>query len=140
MTELYHCTCDPHGDNARCDRPCARPNHERQTMRVSNLLNTPKQKAYDSSESRVAQWISDRTDLGAGDDPVGFILASYDHKIFEFNKLRQTTDKEIQNLRRILERWLKAAESGIWRDRSNLSLASTMLADDTREALKNQSK
>lgn len=23
--ELYHCECDPHGDNAKCDRPCARP-------------------------------------------------------------------------------------------------------------------
>jgi hypothetical protein len=24
---LYHCLCDPHGDNARCDRPCAKPAH-----------------------------------------------------------------------------------------------------------------
>lgn len=23
----YHCECDPHGDNARCDRPCAKPRH-----------------------------------------------------------------------------------------------------------------
>lgn len=21
----YHCECDPHGDNAKCDRPCAKP-------------------------------------------------------------------------------------------------------------------
>ena len=20
----YHCECDPHGDNAKCDRPCAK--------------------------------------------------------------------------------------------------------------------
>lgn len=26
MTE-YHCLCDPHGDNARCDRPCCKPRH-----------------------------------------------------------------------------------------------------------------
>jgi hypothetical protein len=26
MTE-YHCLCDPHGDNARCDRPCTKPRH-----------------------------------------------------------------------------------------------------------------
>lgn len=23
--ELYHCECDPHGDNSKCDRPCTRP-------------------------------------------------------------------------------------------------------------------
>lgn len=22
---LYHCTCDPHGDNARCNRECCQP-------------------------------------------------------------------------------------------------------------------
>lgn len=22
---VYHCECDPHGDNAKCDRPCAKP-------------------------------------------------------------------------------------------------------------------
>lgn len=21
----YHCECDPHGDNAKCDRPCCKP-------------------------------------------------------------------------------------------------------------------
>lgn len=26
---LHHCECDPHGDNAKCDRPCARSAEER---------------------------------------------------------------------------------------------------------------
>ena len=26
MTDgVYHCECDPHGDNSKCDRPCAKP-------------------------------------------------------------------------------------------------------------------
>lgn len=25
----YYCECDPHGDNAKCDRPCAKPAHVR---------------------------------------------------------------------------------------------------------------
>lgn len=129
MSEQYYCTCDPHGDNAKCDRPCARPNHERQ---LRNLTIRP----YDSAESRVAQWIVNRTNIGAGDDPVGFILASYELKIQELDELRRTTNREIQQLRRLLERWVSAADSGIWRDRSNLSLAATMLADDTRDALR----
>jgi len=45
--------------------------------------------AYDKSEARVAQWIVDRTGIGGGDDPVGFILASYDLKIAEMNQLRE---------------------------------------------------
>lgn len=24
----YHCTCDPHGDNAKCDRECCKPRRE----------------------------------------------------------------------------------------------------------------
>ena len=26
MNEFW-CHCDPHGDNARCDRPCCKPRH-----------------------------------------------------------------------------------------------------------------
>lgn len=27
MAAEHWCECDPHGDNARCDRPCAKPRH-----------------------------------------------------------------------------------------------------------------
>jgi hypothetical protein len=43
---------------------------------------------YDANESRVAQWIMDRTGIGGGDDPIGFILASYDYKISEMDAMR----------------------------------------------------
>lgn len=43
---------------------------------------------YDDQEARVAGWISDRTGAGGGDDPIGFILASYDAKIAEMETMR----------------------------------------------------
>lgn len=43
---------------------------------------------YDEHESRVAKWIVDRTGAGGGDDPIGFILASYDLKITEMEAMR----------------------------------------------------
>lgn len=27
--QMYYCECDPHGDNAMCDRPCCRTSEER---------------------------------------------------------------------------------------------------------------
>lgn len=42
-----------------------------------------------SADIRVAQWIADRTGIGAGDDPVGFLLASYDLKIAEMEAMRK---------------------------------------------------
>lgn len=47
-----------------------------------------RQTLYDAQEARVARWIVDRTGIGAGDDPIGFILASYDLKIQEMDELR----------------------------------------------------
>lgn len=43
---------------------------------------------YDASQRRVAQWIMDRTGIGGGDDPVGFLLSSYDLKIAHMEQLR----------------------------------------------------
>lgn len=37
--------------------------------------------------------------------------------------------------RKLLERWLKFADSGHWRDGTGLSIATTNIADDTRAAL-----
>jgi hypothetical protein len=44
--------------------------------------------SHDATESRVAQWINARTGLGSGNDPVGFVLASYDLKIQEMAEMR----------------------------------------------------
>lgn len=54
---------------------------------MSSLME--RETPYDAQEVRVAQWIVDRTGVGAGDDPVGFILASYDLKIREMEDMRQ---------------------------------------------------
>ena len=48
----------------------------------------PDKIASHDSQARVAQWVNDRTGLGAGDDPVGFLLSSYDLKISEMEALR----------------------------------------------------
>ena len=48
----------------------------------------PDKIASHDSQARVAQWINDRTGLGAGDDPVGFLLSSYDLKIREMEDMR----------------------------------------------------
>lgn len=53
-------------------------------MACSPMRNTP----YDAQEARVAQWIVDRTGIGAGDDPIGFMLVSYDLKIAEMAEMR----------------------------------------------------
>lgn len=34
---LYHCECDPHGDNAKCDRPCCRSQDQRKAE-IENIL------------------------------------------------------------------------------------------------------
>lgn len=49
---------------------------------------------YTKDEKRVAKFFSDKG-LGGGDDPIGFILSSYEYIIQERNELR----KEIQELR-----------------------------------------
>ena len=46
-----------------------------------------RQTPYDEQEARVAQWITDRTGIGAGTDPVGFVLAVLDLKIQEMQVL-----------------------------------------------------
>lgn len=39
--------------------------------------------------ARVARWIVDRTGMESGEDPIGFLLASYDLKIQEMNLIRE---------------------------------------------------
>lgn len=46
-------------------------------------------KPYTADEQRVVDWLRSRTpDVGAGDDPIGFLLASYELVIGERNELR----------------------------------------------------
>ncbi len=53
---------------------------------------------YNEQEARVARWLVDRTGIGAGNDPVGFVLASYDLKIAEMEIMR----KKLASLEEIL--------------------------------------
>jgi hypothetical protein len=57
---------------------------EQDGMAYTPMRETP----YDAQEARVAKWIVDRTGIGGGDDPVGFVLASYDLKIHEMEEMR----------------------------------------------------
>jgi hypothetical protein len=43
---------------------------------------------------RVKSFIVDRTGIGYGDDPIGFLLASYAYAIHERNELRAQLKKE----------------------------------------------
>ena len=42
-------------------------------------------KTYSPDELRVARWISEKG-VGGGDDPIGFILSSYDYVVYERNR------------------------------------------------------
>lgn len=45
-------------------------------MTERNIVTQP----YSADEQRVAIWLRERIpDIGAGDDPIGFVLASYEH-------------------------------------------------------------
>jgi hypothetical protein len=61
---LHHCDCDPHGDNAKCDRPCCRPRHAapRQPApptalgpRAQAALNTAIRAAFDAGVAQGRQ-------------------------------------------------------------------------------------
>ncbi|MFL5253805.1 MAG: hypothetical protein ACJ8AI_13070 [Rhodopila sp.] len=55
-----------------------------QTTRERNFSANP----YTSDEERVATWLRSRTpEIGAGDDPIGFVLASYELVVSQRNEL-----------------------------------------------------
>ena len=49
---------------------------------------------YSAHEQRVAQWLVTRMNnqVGAGDDPIGFLLASYEHMHTELLNTRKLVD------------------------------------------------
>lgn len=49
-----------------------------------------------------------------------------------------TLTAEIEELRELLERWLRLADSGHFRDAAELSLSAHPVADDTRATLKGE--
>lgn len=51
----YHCECDPHGDNAKCNRECCKP----KGMIVSDRIRMAAQNAPDLSHSDVLMDIAD---------------------------------------------------------------------------------
>ena len=59
-------------------------------------MNTDK--IYSADEQRVVDWLVTRTNglVGAGDDPIGFVLASYEHmhaELMEKSKLWQVCEQ-----------------------------------------------
>lgn len=66
---------------------------------------------YSADEARIAKFFWDKG-LGGGDDPVGFILASYEYLVHERNELRQQETSGIY--RRLLKR---AIDSSPFRNR-----------------------
>lgn len=44
---------------------------------------------YSKDEMRVAKWFVERCDIGGGDDPIGFLLASYETLLNERERLRK---------------------------------------------------
>jgi len=54
------------------------------------------------------------------------------------SKLRAAARRDAEHITRLgglLERWLRHADSGLWRDRTDLRLEAAPIADDTRAAL-----
>jgi GTP-dependent phosphoenolpyruvate carboxykinase len=59
---------------------------------------------YTPDQQRVADWLVNRTQhmVGAGDDPIGFLLASYEHvhaELVEVRKLRTLCEQFVQDQR-----------------------------------------
>ena len=50
--------------------------------------------AYTPDEQRVAKWLATRMNnhMGAGDDPIGFLLTSYEHMHAELTQARKLVD------------------------------------------------
>jgi len=44
---------------------------------------------YSPDEERVAKFIDDKTGIGGGDDPIGFLMVSYEYLVAERNELRE---------------------------------------------------
>lgn len=43
---------------------------------------------YSKDEDRVAEWLVDKTGIGGGDDPIGFILVSHEYIAASNRRLR----------------------------------------------------
>jgi len=54
-----------------------------------------KKNSYSSDEMRVAEFFYDRG-LGGGDDPIGFLLASYAYLVAERNELRSRISQQLK--------------------------------------------
>lgn len=58
---------------------------------MNTNTNTNTTNTHVSDRQRVVDWLAEHaSDVGAGDDPIGFILASYDLKIAEMNQMQAT--------------------------------------------------
>jgi hypothetical protein len=42
---------------------------------------------YSPDEARVAKWLDEKAGMGGGDDPLGFLMVSYDYLVAQRNHL-----------------------------------------------------
>lgn len=57
---------------------------------------------YSADERRVAEWLAAKTGIGAGTDPIGFMIASHEH----LNHQLQLAKRQITELMTTIERLL----------------------------------
>lgn len=71
---------------------------------------------YTADEQRVAEWLVNRMNnqVGAGDDPIGFMLASYEQVHAEVDRLRELHDHCVNFIQ---ENQITCAESVYQTDR-----------------------
>jgi hypothetical protein len=62
-------------------------------MRGNGKMRDLDKNPYSPDEERVAKWIMDKTDIGGGDDPIGFLMASHEYAIHQRNELQKQNAK-----------------------------------------------
>lgn len=82
-------------------------NGGRPVPRPADLERDFDRQPYSRDEQRVADWLHARApEIGSGDDPIGFVLASYDHLRIQRNAARdaleaiagESTEPSVQSL------------------------------------------
>lgn len=80
---------------------------------------------YSPDEERVAKWLSDKTGIGGGDDPIGFLMASHEYVVEQRDQfaeqaaLRDERDVDMQIIMNINNK-LKAEVERLRQELSNL--------------------
>ena len=44
---------------------------------------------YSADEQRVAKWLDEKGGMGGGEDPIGFLMVSYDYLVYQRNQIAE---------------------------------------------------